>query len=93
MPVTLLLFGSVAFFALAAQPVPVEYFTLPDPDPPRGILFLILESFAFVGALLGATLVLGLAFGIFRAWLLRRHPTNAFNGSGQDLPRLDLDQP
>jgi len=37
--------------------------------------------------------VLGLAFGIFRAWLLRRHPTNAFNGSGQDLPRLDLDQP
>ncbi len=78
---------------LAVQPVPVEYFTLPDPDPPRGILFLVLESLAFAGALIGATVVLGVAFGIFRSWLLSRYPTNAFNGSGQDLPRLDLDKP
>ncbi len=93
MPTTLLLLGSAALAVMAAQPMPVEYFTLPDPEPPRGILFLILESFAFVGALLAATLVLGFAFGVFRTWLLRRYPTNPFNGSGQDLPRLDLDQP
>ncbi len=75
------------------QPVPVEYFTLPDPEPPRGILFVILESFAFVGAAIGLTIVLGFGFGLLRTWLLRRHPTNSFNGSGQDVPRLDLDRP
>ena len=84
---------SLAVATLAVQPIPVEYFTLPDPDPPRGILFLILESFVFVGVLLVSTVLLGLGFGVFRTWLLRRYPKNNFNGSGQDLPRLDLDRP
>ena len=79
--------------ALLQQPLPIEYFTLPDPEPPRGILFLILESFALAGALLLGTVIVGLGFGLFRIWLLRRYPDNRFNGSGRDIPRLDLSPP
>ena len=68
----------------------MEYFTLPDPEPPRGILFLILESFVLAGVLVLGTVIVGFGFGLFRVWLLRRFPNNRFNGKGQDLPRLDL---
>lgn len=79
--------------ALLRQPPPIEYFTLPDPEPPRGILSLILDSFALAGTLLLGTVVVGLGFGLFRIWLLRRYPNNRFNGSGRDIPRLDLSPP
>ncbi len=85
------LFAAVLPWAiLLLQPPAVEYFTLSDPEPPRGILSLILESFALAGALVLGTVIVGLGFGLFRVWLLRRHPNNRFNGSGRDLPRLDL---
>ncbi len=73
------------------QSPPVEFITLPEPDPPRGILSVIVESFAFAGAMLLGAVLLGLAFGVFRHWLLGRYPNNRFNGAGRDLPRLDLD--
>ena len=62
----------------------------PGPEPPRGILFLILESFVLAGVLVLGTVIVGFGFGLFRVWLLRRFPNNRFNGKGQDLPRLDL---
>ena len=68
----------------------VEYVTLANPEPERGILALILESFALAGTLLLGTVLVGLGVGLFRIWLLRRYPENSFNGSGRDTPRLDL---
>lgn len=82
--------GSLVSQALLQQRQTVEFITLPDPEPPRGILALILESFALAGAFILATVVIGFGFGLFRIWLLRRYPNNRFNGSGRDLPRLDL---
>ena len=82
--------GSFVWRALLQQRQTVEFITLPDPEPPRGILSLILESFALAGVLLLGTVVIGLSFGLFRIWLLRRYPENRFNGSGRDIPRLDL---
>lgn len=77
--------------ALQAPPPPaVEFFTLPDPEPPRGILFLILESFFMIAVMLAVTAVVGVGVGFFRLWLLRRYPNNPFNGSGRDTPRIDL---
>ena len=84
------LLGSLVSSALLQQRQTVEFITLPNPDPPPGILTLILESFALAGALLGGTVIVGLGFGLFRIWLLRRYPDNRFNGSGRDVPRLDL---
>ncbi len=75
---------------LLQQSKAVEFFTLPDPEPPRGILWLIMESFAFVGAALLSTVVLGIGFGLFRLWLLKRYPDNSFNGRGRDPVRIDL---
>lgn len=80
----------LALLTLLQQRRAVEFYTLPDPEPPRGILDLIVESFLFVGIALGATVVLGIGFGIFRLWLLRRYPDNWFNGSGKDPVRIDL---
>ena len=85
------LLGSlVAQALLLQQRQTVEFITLPDPEPPRGILTLILESFALAGTFILATVVIGFGFGLFRIWLLRRYPNNRFNGSGRDIPRLDL---
>lgn len=84
------LLGSLVSQALLQQRQTVEFITLPDPEPPRGILTLILESFALAGTFILATVVIGFGFGLFRIWLLRRYPDNRFNGSGRDTPRLDL---
>ena len=78
----------LAPLVLLQQRRAVEFYTLPDPDPPRGIL--IVESFTFVGLALGATVVLGVGFGLFRLWLMRRYPDNWFNGRGKDPVRIDL---
>ena len=59
---------------LLQQRQTVEFITLPNPEPPRGILTLILESFALAGVLLLGAVVLGIGFGLFRIWLLRRYP-------------------
>lgn len=87
-PVRLL--EAAALTALLQERRVVEFFTLPEPDPPRGVLSVIIESFAMVAALVGTTVVIGVGFGLFRMWLLRRHPDNRFNGRGKDVPRLDL---
>lgn len=84
------LLGSLVPQALLQQRQTVEFITLPNPEPPRGILTLIIESFALAGTLLLATVIIGLGFGLFRIWLLRRYPDNRFNGTGRDTPRLDL---
>lgn len=75
---------------LAQQPPAVEFFTLPDPEPPRGILFLILESFVMIGVMLAVTAVVGVGVGFVRVWLLRRWPNNPLNGAGRDDARIDL---
>lgn len=83
----------IRFFLSALQTPPppaVEFFTLPDPEPPRGILFLILESFFMIAVMLAVTAVVGVGVGFLRLWLLRRYPNNPFNGSGRDAPRIDL---
>lgn len=82
--------GSLVSQALLQQRQTVEFITLPNPEPPRGLLTLIVESFALAGTLLLGTVVIGIGFGFFRIWLLRRYPDNRFNGSGRDTPRLDL---
>ena len=82
--------GALVSWALLQQRQTVEYVTLPNPEPPRGILTLIIESFALAGTLLLGTVLVGLGVGLFRVWLLRRYPDNRFNGSGRDTPRLDL---
>ncbi len=82
--------GSLASWAMLQQRQVVEYVTLPSEEPERGILTLILESFALAGTLLLGTVLIGLGAGLFRVWLLRRYPDNSFNGSGRDTPRLDL---
>ena len=82
--------GSLVSWAMLQQRQTVEFVTLPQVEPPRGILTLILESFALAGTLVLATVLVGLGFGIFRIWLIRRYPDNRFNGSGRDTPRLDL---
>ena len=82
--------GTALFTALLQQRQVVEFFTLPEPEPPRGLLTVILESFVMVGVFLGTTIVLGIGFGVFRLWLLKKYPDNPFNGRGKDLPRLDL---
>lgn len=82
--------GALASWAMLQQRQIVEYITLPNPEPERGILTLIIESFALAGTLLLGTVLVGLGVGFFRVWLLRRYPENSFNGSGRDTPRLDL---
>ena len=82
--------GVAGLGAMLQQRQTVEFVTLPNPEPPRGILTLILESFALAGTLLLGTVLVGLGFGLFRIWLIRRYPDNRFNGSGRDTPRLDL---
>ena len=84
------LLEAAVFTALLQQRQVVEFLTLPEPEPPRGILSVILDSFAMVGALVGTTVLLGVGFGFFRLWLLKKHPDNRFNGRGKDGPRLDL---
>ncbi len=76
--------------ALLQQRQVVEFITLPNPEPERGILAVILDSFVMVGVFLGATVVVGIGIGVLRLWLLRRYPDNRFNGRGKDLSRLDL---
>lgn len=75
---------------LLQQPPAVEFFTLPDPEPPRGILFLILESFVMIGVMLAVTAVIGVGVGFARVWMLRRWPNNPLNGAGRDDARIDL---
>lgn len=75
---------------LLQQSKAVEFFTLAEPEPPRGILHLIMDSFLFVGTALGATVVVGILFGVFRLWLLKKYPDNWFNGRGRDPVRIDL---
>ena len=82
--------GALASWVMLQQRQIVEYITLPNPEPERGILTLIIESFALAGTLLLGTVLVGLGVGFFRVWLLRRYPENSFNGSGRDTPRLDL---
>ena len=82
--------GSLVSWAMLQQRQTVEFVTLPQTEPPSGILTLILDSFALAGTLLLGTVFVGLGFGIFRLWLIRRYPDNRFNGSGRDTPRLDL---
>ena len=63
--------GSLASWAMLQQRQVVEYVTLPSEEPERGILTLIVESFALAGTLLLGTVLIGLGVGIFRVWLLR----------------------
>lgn len=65
------------------QPV-IRYFTLKDPDPEPSFVWVILNTFFFIGVVLAITIGIGVAFGGFRFWLLSKFPYNRFNGEDKD---------
>lgn len=74
-------------WAQTDQPA-IRYFTLKDPDPEPSFVWVILNTFFFIGVALAVTLAIGVAFGGFRLWLLSKFPNNRFNGEDpEDLAK------
>ena len=70
-------------WAQTDQPV-IRYFTLKDPDPEPSFVWVILNTFFFIGVALAITFGIGIAFGGFRFWLLSKFPNNRFNGADKN---------
>ena len=62
----------------------VEFFTLTDPNPDRGLAWFVLNAFFLAGVGIAVMIGAGLVFGSFRLWLLNKFPSNWFNGAPQD---------
>ena len=77
---------------LALQPAgdEIKFFSLKDPEPPRGLAWFVLNAFYLVGVAIAVTLAIGIAFGGFRYWLLSKFPHNRFNGAPEDDPLTAL---
>jgi hypothetical protein len=73
-------------FALQPADDGIQYFSLKDPEPERGLAWFVLNAFFLIAVALLVTLGLGIAFGSFRVWLLEKFPHNRFNGSPEDDP-------
>jgi hypothetical protein len=85
---------------LAFQPANdgIRYFSLKSSEPDHGLAWFVLNAFFLVAVALGVTLLVGIAFGGFRLWLLNRFPNNRFNGAPDEpfslsFPREDLAKP
>lgn len=74
----------LAFFWAQTEQPAVRFFTLKNPDPEPSFVWVVLNTFFFIGVALLITLVIGIAFGGFRLWLLRRFPYNWLNGADKD---------
>jgi hypothetical protein len=75
------LLASLLLLAFQSANDGVRFFSLKDPEPQHGLAWFILNAFFLVAVALGATLLMGIAFGGFRLWLLEKFPRNWFNGS------------
>lgn len=62
----------------------IEFFSLKDPNPEPSLAWFILNAFLLVGVAIVVILVLGVAFGSLRLWLLEKFPHNRFNGTPED---------
>jgi hypothetical protein len=89
-----------AALLLAFQPANdgIRYYSLKSPQTEHGLAWFVLNAFVLVGVALGATLLLGIAFGGFRLWLLNKFPNNRFNGTPDEpfslsFPRDDPVKP
>jgi hypothetical protein len=81
-PVLLPLFASLA----SAQPVDdgVRFYSLKESNPEPGLAWFILNAFLLIGVAILVILVVGIAFGSLRLWLLEKFPHNRFNGAPED---------
>ena len=59
----------------------VKFFLLSDSEPEKGYVWFILSAFYLVGVALAVTIIIGVAAGAFRVWLMTKYPNNRFNGS------------
>jgi hypothetical protein len=73
--------ASMLLLALQPGNDGVRYFSLKDPEPQHGLAWFVLNAFFLVAVALGATTLIGIAFGGFRWWLLEKFPNNRFNGA------------
>ncbi len=72
------------FLLLQANQPAVRYFTLKDPNPEPSYVWVILNAFLLIGAMLLVAISLGVVFGGFRYWLLTKFPNNWFNGTDEE---------
>jgi len=81
-------FALPLLFAFQPADDAVRYFSVkdPEPDPERAFARFVLNAFFFIAVALAVALVLGIAFGAFRVWLLEKYPHNRFNGVPEDDP-------
>ena len=70
-------------WAQTEQPA-IRYFTLKNPEPEPSFVWVILNTFFFIGVALAITIAIGVAFGGFRLWLLNKFPYNWFNGADKE---------
>jgi hypothetical protein len=73
--------------ALASgQPVDdgVQFYSLKESNPEPSLAWFILNAFLLIGVAILVILVVGIAFGSLRLWLLERFPHNRFNGVPDD---------
>ncbi len=88
------LFGRYpALFALLQQidESQVEFFSLRDPEPEKGLAWFMLNAFFLAAVVAGVAVGLGIIAGAFRTWLLEKYPDNRFNGSrGEAGTRIKL---
>jgi hypothetical protein len=77
-------FASTLLLALQPPNDGIRYFSLKDPEPEHGLAWFVLNAFFLVGVGIGAAILLGIAFGGFRLWLLEKFPRNRFNGASDE---------